>query len=148
MEKMVFDYYAEQIQKIWRAHFSRRYKHDFHARKEYLQKVLSQGASLKAKLDGYAAEQAIADRKRQAEKYEAEFRKVTSNLHHLLSTQRTPGIYNNPYMQDDLPSINGITVEEHLRSAIKDYLADDSRKKKKYVKPKKNPTSVSAGSSY
>jgi hypothetical protein len=147
-EKMVFDYYAEQMQKIWRGHFSRRYKHDFWARKEYLEKIVSQGAALKEELDGYAAEQARADEERRAERREKEFKKVTRNLHHLLSTKSSPGIYNNPYMAQS-PKIGGVAVEDHLRAAVKDYLRENKLDRKKaYKPPKKLTSSIMAECSY
>ena len=65
-----------------------------------------------------------------ARKREQEFKKVTENLHHLVSTKTTPGIYNNPYFENKRPKVRGRSVEEHLKEAFK------KRGKKKFMKKK------------
>lgn len=52
----------------------------------------------------------------------SQFKKVSSNLHHLVSTRSMPGIYNSPYVADNPPTAMGIPVEEHLRAGVKDLL--------------------------
>jgi hypothetical protein len=57
-------------------------------------------------------------RKQMAQK---EFHSVTQNLHHLVSTKVTPGIYNTPYFQDEVPTAFGVPIEDHLRT-VRTYL--------------------------
>ena len=129
-ERLVFEYYAGEIQRLWRGHYSRRYKHDFYARKQYIATVVMRGNDLRKKLEAYASECASEMERERARKREQEFKKVTENLHHLVSTKTTPGIYNNPYFENKRPKVRGRSVEEHLKEAFK------KRGKKKFMKKK------------
>ena len=66
--------------------------------------------------------------------FSLQFKKVTSNLHHLLSTKAQPGIYNSPYVADNPPTAMGIPVEDHLRVGVKDLLRTRMAQKPKLVK--------------
>ena len=46
-ERLIFEYYAGEIQRLWRGHYSRRYKHDFYARKQYIATVVMRGNDLR-----------------------------------------------------------------------------------------------------
>ncbi|MDC3321731.1 hypothetical protein OAV88_03935 [bacterium] len=129
-ERLVFEYYAGEIQRLWRGHFSRKYKHDFYARKQYIATVVMRGNELREKLEAYASDCLSNREKERARKREEEFQKVTENLHHLVSTKSTPGIYNNPYFENKKPKVRGALVEDHLRDAFK------KRGKKKIMKKK------------
>ena len=49
-----------------------------------------------------------------------ELTKVAANVHHLVSTKAIPGIYNPPYVRDDMkPQIFNVDVETHLKSTFK-----------------------------
>jgi len=147
-DRLIFDYYAEQVQKIWRGHHSRRYVHDFWARKRYIKTVLEKGNELKLKLKDYAAQRAAYEEAETSKRQKAEFTKVTQNLHHLLSTESIPGIYNNPYFNESKPTVAGQSVEEHLRGAIKGYLKTHNLTRKKFKQTKRDRRSVQASSSY
>ena len=46
--------------------------------------------------------------------------KVASNVHHLVSTKAIPGIYNPPFVRDDMkPQIFNVDVETHLKTTFK-----------------------------
>jgi len=147
-DRLIFDYYSEQIQKIWRGHHSRRYTHDFWARKRYIKTVLQKGNELKLKLKEYASQRAAYEEAETAKKQRIEFTKVTQNLHHLLSTESIPGIYNNPYFNESKPTVKGVGVEDHLRGAIKGYLKTNKLTRKKFVKKKRDRRSIQASSAY
>ena len=49
----------------------------------------------------------------------AAFAKLTTDLHHLVSTHAAPGVFNSPYL-DELPEVDGVAVEQHLRAAAKE----------------------------
>ena len=62
------------------------------------------------------------DEERRAKERRKEFAEVTRNLHHLLSTRTTAGIYNSPY--SDPVTVGGIPIEDHLKKATKDLLLE------------------------
>lgn len=83
------------------------------------------------------------------EKAREEFKKVTQNLHHLLSTQSTPGVYNPPYAMDQVPTVFGVPVEEHLKRGVKDFIKTNGLHRVKpapYAAPSR--LSVQASSEY
>ena len=49
---------------------------------------------------------------------------IAQNLHHLVSTKSTSGVFNSPYMRDSgrIPTIRGVEVEKHLTISAKDLL--------------------------
>ncbi|GMI40411.1 hypothetical protein TrCOL_g5927 [Triparma columacea] len=118
----VFHYHAMILQRTFRGFYSRRYYHDYAARKAYIQSVVEKGNRLRETLAVNLENQRIEEETRMLEKEQEEFKKVTSNLHHLLSTKSMPGIYNSPYVADAPPTAMGIPVEEHLRAGVKDLL--------------------------
>ena len=110
-----FHYQASIVQKSFRGYYSRRYYHDFFARKSYIQEVIVKSEKLRAELANHRQELLERDARSQEERAREEFSRVTENLHHLLSTKCQPGIYNSPYLQGDVPTAFNIPVEDHLR---------------------------------
>jgi len=133
-ERLIFDFYAEQIQKMWRGYRSRRYKHDFWARKKYLGAVKRRGEELREELETHMKNQERIAKTKEESNRKKELESVTRNLHHLLSTKSCPGIYKNPYFEHSQPRINGVPVEDHLRSAFKDKARDEMRRQKRLLK--------------
>jgi hypothetical protein len=117
-----FHYQASQVQKLFRGYYSRRYYHDFFARKQYIQDVVVKSEKLKVELAAHRRALLERDARAREESAREEFSKVTENLHHLLSTKCQPGIYNSPYLQGDVPTAFNIPVEDHLRHGVKTYL--------------------------
>lgn len=127
MERLLFDYYAEIVQKTWRGYRSRRFTHDFWARKKYIKTVEQRGNELRQELDAYAAKRLATVKLERAKSRKKELATVTQNLHHLLSTESIPGVYNNPYFQNNRPRIDGELVEDVLRRAFTSRIAIDRR---------------------
>ena len=117
-----FHYQATQVQKLFRGYYSRRYYHDFFARKNYIQEVVIKSEKLKVELAAHRQALLQRDARAREESARSEFTRVTENLHHLLSTKCQPGIYNSPYLQGDVPTAFNIPVEDHLRHGVKSYL--------------------------
>ena len=119
----VFHYHAVNVQKCFRGYYSRRYYHDFFARKAYLDKIAASSEELRKKMAAQREEQQREEEERAAAATQEEFTRVTQNLHHLVSTKAQPGIYNNPYVPaDQVPTAYGVPFESHLRSGVKDLL--------------------------
>lgn len=121
-EAAIFHFHSALVQRAFRGYYSRRYKHDYNARKAYIQSVMEKGNELREQLARHLAAQREEEARTREQKAKEEFRKVTENLHHLVSTANIPGIFNSPYMQDQLPVAMGKPVEAHLRGAVKDLL--------------------------
>lgn len=112
-------YAATCIQKIFRGCYSRKYVHDFYARKAYIEQVAAQGENLRKQLEQNLMDQVEKQRQMQEERDRKDFEKVTAGLHHLVSTKARPGILNPAFASDpkDIPSAFGIPLETHLRAA-------------------------------
>ena len=95
---------------------------------------------------------------RQQAKAQAEFDRVTQNLHHLVSTQNISGVFNSPYAMEPI-NVSGIPVEEHIRAGVKSLLQsrgytkrglviDANGSRKIPVRPPKSRLSIQASSEY
>jgi len=149
----VFHYHALLVQKYFRGFYSRRYYHDFFARKAYIQSVVVKSNALRKKLAAQLEQQRREEEDKKAAENHEEFKKVTQNLHHLVSTAATPGIYKSPYMQNQIPTAFGIPIEEHLCRGVKDILRTKQLKQSAiktavYSKPVEDRRSVQATSQY
>jgi IQ calmodulin-binding motif len=93
--KEFFSYNAVCIQRIYRGYYSRKYLHDFYARKKYLKYIEGKNQRRLEKMSKYH-QQLIADEQKRQEDYaRMEFYKLSTNLHHLTSTKAVPGVYKN-----------------------------------------------------
>lgn len=149
----VFHYHALLVQKYFRGFYSRRYYHDFFARKAYIQSVVVKSNALREKLAAQLEQQRREEEEKKAAENHEEFKKVTQNLHHLVSTTAVPGIYKSPYMQSQIPTAFGIPIEEHLCRGVKDILCTKKLKQSTiktavYAKPVEDRRSVQATSHY
>ena len=81
------------IQRIYRGFYSRKYLHDFHARKKYLKHIEGKNQRRLEKMNKYKQELIADEQKRQEEYARMEFYKLSTNLHHLTSTKAVPGVY-------------------------------------------------------
>lgn len=57
-QSLLFSYFATVIQSRFRGFYSRRYRHDFFARKRYIQGILDRSEALRKQLNEHAAAQA------------------------------------------------------------------------------------------
>ena len=130
---LLFDYFAEVMQRTFRGYHSRKVKHDFHARRKYIDDMVSKSEELQQRLNEVAAEEA---RKAEQARREARDRKVketTTQLHYLLSTTAQRGVMNAPYAQT--PTIDGVPVEAVISNNVKDYLRANKLDVRKPVDP-------------
>ena len=102
----------------YRGYYSRRWEHDFYARKKYLQYVETKNEEVRRNLDEHNRGIAQDEQKRQEKCARTEFTELASNLHHLSSTKAVPGVYNPPYSQLKPQAFN-VDIEEHLKNTFK-----------------------------
>ena len=65
-------------------------------------------------LSDYEQKQREQKQRETDEKSKSQFSYLASQLHHLVSTQMIPGVYNPPY-SDAVPTAFGVPIEQHLR---------------------------------
>ena len=130
-ESSVFHYYATVIQRVFNGYYSRKYIHDFFARKAYIESIKQKSQELRDQLSGHMEQQVELEQERAEAAARDEFKKVTQNLHHLLSTASTPGVYNPPYAQGMVPTAFNVPIEEHLRDGVKELFATQGLKRVK-----------------
>ena len=120
---------ATLIQRTFRGFYSRKYKSNFYDRKKYLGGIVASGEKLRAQTLEHYMKSKEEDEKVQREETYREFKNLTENLHHLLSTKQQPGIFNpcNTEFDIPVPTIDNIPVEEHIARGVKDLL-----RKRKY----------------
>ena len=53
---LLYASFAEIMQKIWRGYNSRKRKHDYHARKEYIRTIVDKSSELQRRIEEYAEE--------------------------------------------------------------------------------------------
>lgn len=117
-----FQYFALQLQKSFRGYYSRKYRQDHASRKAYLNKVEQTGQEVRQRMVQYAKEQAEMEESNSRQQREKEFKELTENLHHLVSTKQIRGVYN-PYASLlEVPTVKDVPVEDYLRGAVKDLL--------------------------
>lgn len=109
-----FHHCAQTVQRFWRGYWSRKYLHDFCARKAYLQRVSQAGERTVRHLQEKHQEQLRQAAQEKANATRMEFNTLCGELHHLVSTRVMPGVYNNPYSHR-VPAAFGKPVEQHLR---------------------------------
>ena len=91
--KEFFSSCATSIQRIYRGFYSRKYLHDFYARKKYLKYIEGKNQRRIEKMGKYKQQLVADEQKRQEEYARMEFYKLSTNLHHLTSTKAVPGVY-------------------------------------------------------
>ncbi|KAG2392387.1 hypothetical protein C9374_012639 [Naegleria lovaniensis] len=114
-----YHYCASQIQRIYRGYHVRKYVHNFYKRKEYLEFVQQQNATVSEYVEQYRKirEEEIADEKEKTDF--KRFQELSKSLHHLVSTKTIPGVYkpNHRYISEE--TVYGIPVEDQLRYVAK-----------------------------
>lgn len=112
-----FNEKATCIQKYFRAYLSRKYKHDFYARKEYIREVTRKSDQVVADMRATFKRQVEEEEKGRLQTSQANFEKLISKLHHLISTESCPSIFNSPYtaLTGGPPTIAGLHVEDYLK---------------------------------
>jgi len=119
VQKSFYAYLATIIQKVYRGHYSRRYRSDFAQRKRFLQGIVEKGERLRLELDEYHRDLLVRQEEAANVERELQFEKIAYGLHHLVSTACSPGIFQSPYYQLLGSSCFGVPIEQHLKSAGK-----------------------------
>ncbi|GMH42225.1 hypothetical protein BSKO_10144 [Bryopsis sp. KO-2023] len=110
---------ATRIQRRWRGFFSRKYLHDFYARKAFLASIREKNDAVRKQIQT-EYEEALVEQERQVEEEaQTQFRDKIMALHHLVSTSASPGIFNSPFdiVKGTIPTVNGTPVEDWLKMA-------------------------------
>lgn len=102
----------------YRGFYSRKYEHDFYARKKYLKHVETKNEEVRRNLEEHNRKLSQEEQKRQEQAARTEFSELAGNLHHLTSTKAVPGVYNPPYSQLKPQAFN-VDIETHLKSTFK-----------------------------
>lgn len=148
-ESSIFHYYATAIQRVFNGYYSRKYIHDFFARKAYIESIKQKSQQLREQLSGHMEKQIEEEEDRAEAAAREEFKKVTQGLHHLLSTKSTPGVYNPPYAAGMVPTAFDVPIEDHLREGARELLRTTGLRR---VKPasytEQSRLSVQASSKY
>ncbi|OQR89267.1 hypothetical protein ACHHYP_06386 [Achlya hypogyna] len=146
-----FHHLARIIQTRYRGFYSRRYVHNFATRKTYLRELEAKGNALRATLAKRLEDQRAMELERVEEESREELVKITQNLHHLVGTAVTPGVFSSPFAQSR-PTAFGVPVETHIRTNTLNLLATVPRKllTKRELKPTPPAvrTSIQASSVY
>lgn len=101
---------ATCIQSCWRGYSSRKYTHDFYARKQYIQRILQTNKKLRKVLQGAELQARKYKEQEAQERQEELIKKEMLRLHHTTSTESTPGIL--PTASLTLPKHVHITMSE------------------------------------
>lgn len=115
--RYVFDAAATSIQSAWRGYVSRATVHSFFAQKAYIAAVLERNEALHGEAIAAYEAQREATEVGAAEAAHSRFLRAVTNMHHMLSTQSRPGIYNSPFavVSGGRPNVGGKAVEDCIR---------------------------------
>jgi hypothetical protein len=84
---------ALSIQRVYRGYYSRKYIHDFYARKTYLMHIAQKNAEVRERLAKHHEGLQLYEAQQKDEYARSEFQKLATSLHHLTSTRAVPGVY-------------------------------------------------------
>ena len=118
----LFTFFAIQIQRSFRGHYSRKYKANHADRKRFIATVQESGRQVREMMYQYSMEQAMREEHDALEKREKEFRETATGLHHLVSTHQIRGVFNPPTQYLEKPTWQDVPVEDHVRGVIRDLL--------------------------
>eukprot|EP01084_Bolivina_argentea_P189821 326351_1 len=139
-QQLFYDQMATLIQKCYRGHLSRKNILNFYARKNYIKQLTIKSNNLLQELrDQY--EQNIETQKRMEEIKKAEqFDKLIGNLHHLVSTKATHGVFRSPFGREFSATAYGISVEQHIQQKFHHQFESQYYSHSKYRRKKKQLT--------
>ncbi|XP_040283545.1 spermatogenesis-associated protein 17 [Bufo bufo] len=99
MKMNFYNEMAVRIQKRWRGYHARKYVHNYYALKKYLEGVAMKNYFVRKELEEYTEMRSKEKRKKDLESAERVKEQRARRMHHLLSTEQIPGVYNSPYRQ-------------------------------------------------
>jgi hypothetical protein len=100
----------------FRGYYSRKYYHDYHARKAYIETVVEKNGKMLTFLANEQITIQRAQNARDQQNHYDQFKSVTSNLHHLISTKSIPGIYKTPNQFEPTQTVFNVNIENHLKT--------------------------------
>lgn len=116
MNVCFFDFHASLIQKVFRGYYFRKYVHSYYHRQKCLLNIKKQNAKVLEEIRQYQENQAKQIKQDQEEQEKETFEKLASKLHHLISTETIPGVYNPPFGIKQ--KAYGEDVESHLKTVF------------------------------
>ena len=120
LDKMRTGYYAEmaiRIQSCWRGYYTRKYKHNYYARKHYLESVLRRNTEVREALAQYVESQQ-EEKERENRRFDEQEKMLQARrLHYMRSTYQINGVFASPWFpQNDfekmLASVTPLSKEE------------------------------------
>ncbi|XP_038617105.1 spermatogenesis-associated protein 17 [Tachyglossus aculeatus] len=96
MKMNFYNEMAVRIQKRWRGYHTRKEKHNYYARKKYLEGICRNNENLRERMAIMAASMEEEKRKIDHEREEQKKDYQARKMHYLLSTEQIPGVYNSP----------------------------------------------------
>lgn len=135
---LFFHHCAEIVQKFFRGYWSRKYLHDFFARRKYLNGVAQRGSRTVDFLQKAQDTQQLQQLANEESQMRKEFDALCGQLHHLVSTHQIPGVYNPPY-SDTLPRAFEKPIEIHLRDSCRVRLPRSLRRPPLSTQPAHEP---------
>lgn len=125
MQLEFFNFWATVIQRHYRGFYSRKHVHDARSRRRFLATVAARGERTVVALRTFEMKECekrdLADQASEISK----LKRLSSGLHHLVSTQSIPGVYKPPYPLNP-PTISDdgrpTPVETFIKASVKDVL--------------------------
>jgi hypothetical protein len=90
---MFYSSCATVIQRVYRGFYSRKYIHDFWARKKYITHIERKNEKRRDKMNQYNQTLTLEEQRALEDNARMEFHKLATSLHHLTSTRAIPGVY-------------------------------------------------------
>ncbi|KAJ8400301.1 hypothetical protein AAFF_G00396840 [Aldrovandia affinis] len=97
MKMNFFNEMAVRIQRRWRGFYVRKYVHNYHARRHYLEGLARKNEQVRRDLEEFGEIQRRVREHSEMERKERERCDLAQKMHHLLSTQQRPGVFNSPF---------------------------------------------------
>jgi hypothetical protein len=123
MNNQFFAYHATMIKKHWLGYRCRKNKLDYKERKRYLEIIKRKNEESLAQLREYTLAVQFETERKKEEEQKKYFNKIASNLHHLVSTNSIPGVYNPRFVSEEAkPQVYNADIETHLKAVFKNNL--------------------------
>lgn len=147
MNMHFFHHCSSVIQKYVRGWWSRKHLHDYHGRKQYLQKLEKRADWTRQYLQREHALKLEQAKQDEENRMREEFHGLAGELHHLVSTKSIAGVYNPPY-NDALPRAFEKPIEQHLRDSLQVRLPRSLRRPRHHIASSASPRAGGFGASH
>jgi hypothetical protein len=109
-----FNAQAVVVQRVFRGYISRKYVHDFYARKKYISAIAERGDTMREEMNRHLEVSTQQAMEQEQAKMVEKFKNVMEHTSHLRSTKAQPSVYSSPFTA--MPAtILSVSVEDHLR---------------------------------